>query len=373
MPWFPISQLESNAVAQKQMGDTLQKASDDYYKVAGRPFEQAEGDALVYHLAKALRLASFGPPLGILTAGLVAYRPAAMKSFKFPGWTPGEKFNPDKFFVLKGGVARAAWHVLRFNAYGVLGLLAGEVLMGSYAMTVANVGRLQDPRLKDVNETLKGLQKERMKEKGLPIEDRTEGRRGQETLEMARQRTRAQGAGTRGGGSAGDDMSPTGGSFREDFEGSGAEGGGDVGMLSDSQIQQLQQTEQRNEEAAYQASNAAAVPAQNASRSSPSPRQSQPQSASNNSGSAWERLRQQAGQQQSQSSSPQSSRGTQRDEDDAFGLGGSSSNDDRSRMRPAASPSQSPQNPASSSRSEAQREFDAQLDRERQGEGNGRW
>lgn len=317
--------------------------------------------------------------MGIVAACFAAYRPQARQTFRFPGWTPGEKFNPDKFFVLKGGVARAAWHVLRFNAYGVLGLLAGEVLMGSYAMTVANVGRLQDPRLQNVNETLKKMTEDRMKEKGLPIEDRTEGRRGQESFEMARQRTRAQGSGSRTAPNAGDDMSPTGGSFREDVEGSG----GDMGMLSDSQIQQLQQKEQRSEEAAYQAASSPQASQQSAPRTSSSPTAS-PQSSSSNTGSAWERLRQQAGQQQSpQSQTSQQSRGSQRpvndDDDDAFGLGGGSSSSgsmdqqDRSRMRSVA------QNAPSSSRSNAQREFDAQLDRERQGEsfnekgGNSRW
>lgn len=379
MPWFPISQTQSDAAAQKQMGETVQKASDDYCRIVGRPFEQTEGDAMVFHLAKALRIASYGPPLGVAASVFAATRPKAWNTYRFPGWTPGEKFNPDKFFMLKGRFARAAWHTLRGNCYFALGLLGGEILMGSYAMTVANVGRLQDPRLKDVNETLKRLGEEKRAQKGLPIEDRTEGKRGQESFEMARQRTRAQRSGTRSQGVV-DDMSPTGGSFSQDFSGGGV-GGGDEGMLSDSQIQQLQQQEQRNQDRA----DSTQGPAQNASQPSSSPQLPQP--TSNSSGSAWERLRQQAVQPTSQSPQRhQSARGSQppvnNDDDDAFGLSGGSTNPQGlSPGRHSDSRQQGrDRQPSTSqlSKSDAQREFDAQLERERQGQSfeeksDGRW
>lgn len=377
MPWMPFGQASSDAAARETMGKTTQRTSDEYYKVTGRPLEQSEADAVVFHLSKALRLASFGPPMGITAAVFAGSRQKAWQTFRFPGWTPGEKFNPEKFLFMQGRPARIAWHMLRFNCYFVLGLFAGQVLMGSYAMTVANVGRLQDPRLKELNETLRKKATERAKEKGVPIDDRTEGRRGPESFEMARQRTRAQNSGTR---AVADDMSPTGGSFSQDY-GEGSNGGGDMGMLSDSQIQQLQQQEQRTQDRADEASTS---PVESPQRSDPrTSRSSQStQQTSKPTGSAWERLRQQAGQQpsQQQQQSSQARQSSISDDDDAFGFSNSSSDIDSRQSLNYGNDQRRRQDQAGQQvKSDAQRQFDAQLDREREGKsfeekgGNGRW
>ncbi|EGP84672.1 unnamed protein product [Zymoseptoria tritici ST99CH_1A5] len=350
-----------NSAYNKIIGDGTQKYCDETIKLLNRPLREDEATAAAYHLAKTMRIASYGPPLGILAAAFIWRRGKA--KFRFPGWTPGEKFNPDRFAggLLKGKPARFAWHFLRINAYGVVGSFAGQVFFGSYAITVGNVGRFQDPRLKDVTEALKARLEANRAAGKLPggrEVDQTAGKRDGETFDMARQRQRVQEQTRRTAGQqqaqrqkpVADDMSPTGGSFSDDFMNEGA--ASDGGMLSDSQIQSLQSQQQKREERSEAQTEAArARPVQPNTTTPSTPSRSEP--PTKQSGSAWERLRQQAapagGQQgQSSPSRPGQSIDNRSGGGDAFSF--SSQEEDRQLAK-----------------SEAQREFDARLERERAG------
>lgn len=84
------------------MGETVQKTNDEYYKAIGRPLEQSEADAVAFHLAKAMRMSSFGGPVGVFVASIFAVSPKNMETFRFPFWLPSkEKFNPDKIFGVR--------------------------------------------------------------------------------------------------------------------------------------------------------------------------------------------------------------------------------------------------------------------------------
>lgn len=122
-------------------------------QILGRPPTPDEATALAYWSAKMLSYAAWGRPLGMAAGYYQAYRTAA--TYRFPFLQPKpEKLDPNVFkllkFELRGSRARSMWHSLRAFAYGTLGLFIGGVLFGTYAATVAAVGERQDPRLQDL-------------------------------------------------------------------------------------------------------------------------------------------------------------------------------------------------------------------------------
>ncbi|KAF7193859.1 hypothetical protein HII31_04749 [Pseudocercospora fuligena] len=143
--------------------DTCKQASG----ILGRPVNQQEADALAYQLGRAVRIGSYGAPIGMTIASVVAYR--GISKMRFPGYTPSEKFNAEKFGPLKGPRARIMWQVMRFNAYWLVGALVGQVFFSSYALTSGSAGRLMDPRLKELSEVIRTRAKN-----GRPIEGSAE-------------------------------------------------------------------------------------------------------------------------------------------------------------------------------------------------------
>ncbi|KAF2162510.1 hypothetical protein M409DRAFT_58265 [Zasmidium cellare ATCC 36951] len=340
------------------MTSAIQDACKAASSVLQRPVRQEEADALAYHMTRGLRIGSYGGPIGTLCAMPIFLR--GIPKFRFPGWTPGKKFNPDKFMFLSGGRARIMWHTMRFFAYSFAGTMAGQVALGSYALSAGSAGRLMDPRLKDLSQKIR--ENARNGPGGLlPGKrevDQTAGPREGETVEMARQRARVQEAWRRnrqGGavvtGGAVDDMSPTGGAFAGDFveEGSGSQS--DTFVSSDVQAQRQISSAQRQD--GGQSQSPSQRPSGNGSRreeasdpfaSSSSEPESKP------SGSAWERLRQQAasGQNRPSTSRAQPASRSTSNEGDSFTF----SNADEDKQL---------------ARAEAQKQFDARIDREREG------
>ncbi|KXS97845.1 hypothetical protein AC578_7635 [Pseudocercospora eumusae] len=284
----------------------------------GRPVNQQEADALAYQLGRAVRISSYGAPIGMAIASVVAYR--GISKMRFPGYTPGEKFNAEKFGPLKGPRARIMWQVVRFNAYGLVGALLGQVFFTSYGLTSSSAGRLNDPRLKELNEVIISRAKNRLPIEGNGERDHTPGPRNGETMDMAKQRRRAQEAQdawrrrrqestgqSSTSSTQGDDMSPTGGAFGAEYVDLGSAHVTDTGMMSDDQARRSSQrleAQQRADYADYADRN---EPAQRRPQSRPQRTEENAQSTQNTAtpksgGSAWERLRQQAasgGQQQS--------------------------------------------------------------------------
>lgn len=352
-----------------QLGTAIAQSCQQAQQVLGRPMRQEELDALAFHAAKTVRVASFGVPAGMAIASLWAYR--GMSTFRFPGYTPGEKFNSDRFLAFKGRNAKIAWHMARFNAYWIIGAVMGQIFFGSYALTLGTAGRAMDPRLKELMETLQ----KQGKNNGLPGNrqiDQTPGRREGETLDMARQRQRAQEAmrdnrarqqeaRSSKAESGGDDMSPTGGAFGSEYVDLGSAAVSDTAMMSDDQARRQSEGLQRQQEASYSRNREpqqSQAPVQSRQAPVRDAFSTQEESRPAQSGSAWERLRQQAVSGKSSpstSASPSSNRARSDGDDFTF-----SSRDEDKQL----------------AKSEAQKEFDARIERERSGKDfdeNRRW
>lgn len=331
--------------------------------ILNRPLKQEEADALAYHLGRAIRISSYGSPVGMAIASLVAYR--GISKLRFPGWTPGERFSPEKFGPLTGTRAKIMWQASRFGAYWLVGMTLGQVFFSSYALTAGSAGRLVDPRTKELSEAIrKRTQNGRMIE-GIN-EDRTAGPRNGETMDMAKQRRRAQeaqdawrrrreeGQAQTSARTQDDDMSPTGGAFEADYVDMESAHVTDTGMMSDEQARRSSQRLEAQQRADYEDRSETQRPSQQAGPQKPQDKsQSSPSSwntsAPTSGGSAWERLRHQAAsgsQQQTSSRTTASNRSSSNSDSFSF----SSGDEDRQLAR-----------------GEAQKDFDARLEQERQG------
>lgn len=130
-----------------------------------RPMSQEEVDAFGYWTAKQISIYSYGGPIGALGGAYRCYTTA--DTFRFPFYRPNmEKFQPNVFPPrtggLSGGRAVMAWHLLRAAAYGGVGVFIGQVLFGSYSMSVAAVGELSDKRLKNFVDATRSRARQRM-------------------------------------------------------------------------------------------------------------------------------------------------------------------------------------------------------------------
>jgi len=335
-------------------------------KVANRPLRQEEAEAFAYHWAHSMQVASYGTPIGAALGTAWAY---TRKGYHFPAWkgpgADGSKLSPDAFGPLRGASARMLWQGLRFSSYGFVGLLFGQLFFASYALTLHAANRALDPRLKDFTEALRARQKEGVAEAvGREVQAEARDLRRGETFEMARQRRSVQMAQQgRGKSQGGDDMSPTGGAFTEDF----MQTTDPNEMMSDGQSRDQQfRTDTASNTFGLANETPASSPAAESrsagmtqsSQSQQQQQQSQQSQRSSSqsqrpaSGSAWDRLRQNA---LSGTSSPtpntrsaSSSTNAARNTDDGYTF--SSSEEERQLARP-----------------QAQQEFDARIERERQG------
>lgn len=349
-------------------------------QVLERPVTQQEAEALAFHFAKSVRISSYGVPLGMTIGSLMAYR--GLHNFRIPGLTLTEKewFSPEKFGPLRGRLARYSWHAVRLNIYWFVGSMAGSIFFGSYALTLGTAGRMMDPRLQEFREKIQ--ERARKGSAGL-IEggamqggrqrDETPGPRDGETYNMAKQRQRAQDTLNRGyrvpqqevGNTQAqeDDMSPTGGALRAEFGGLAS----DTGMMSDVQARRQTERIESQQRAEYTTrsgpeSELAATRRQQRVSDDSSRFGEEGESRSKQTGSAWERLRQQATSGPPLQPSPRSARSpNQPSGGESFAF---SSTDEEKQL----------------ARSEAQREFDARIERERSGkdfsdvgDGRGRW
>lgn len=328
-------------------------------QILKRPLNKGEVDAIAYNTANAKSLASYGCATGAALGAYQCYR--TRETFRFPFFTPpADKFNPEIFGPLRGQTARQAWHVLRAGPYVLLVSLVGAFATNNYGALKAAVSMSQDPRLKDFNEELRRRVQERggriITQRPPPSSPRTptEGR------------APAGGAAIPGGKSAygdEDDMSPTGGAYNYDLSGD-PNSTTDTGILSDSQMrgQEVRQradprrspTEDRG--ATFQMDKVTSQPSnyEDASGSGSQP------ARSSGGGSAWDRVRQQAGRGDVSRGSPRyptpsnAGSGIQLEQREGSTTGDSftfsSADEDRQLAK-----------------AEAQKEFDARIERERRG------
>jgi hypothetical protein len=183
----------------------LQARIQTHAQILKRPPNQEEVEATAYWVAKQISVYSYGTPVGVL--GGLWRANSTQATFRFPFWQPNlEKFNSqifphERMTLLRGNRAVQMWHLLRWSLYGAVGKSIGQVIFGSYSMTVATVGELGDPRLKAMTEAAR--QQAVQKRGGLPGSNMP-GSVGSSQ------------SGGNGEGNTPDDASPTGGMFQEE-------------------------------------------------------------------------------------------------------------------------------------------------------------
>lgn len=153
-------------------------------KDVNRPLFPDERAAIAYHTAKGYSIASWGPPTGCLIGFQRAY--SSRHEFRHPftgslkssrGWFDGERVRIMGKELIRGSSARVFVHLLRSLNYGLVGAGFASFFSTSYASSVAIIGELQDPRLKDVMIALKGnikrQQEQRQRKGGTKMEELT--------------------------------------------------------------------------------------------------------------------------------------------------------------------------------------------------------
>lgn len=122
-------------------------------QAVGRPLTQDEAMAMAEHTGRLARLASFGVPVGLAAGFYQAY--ATRASYRFPFFKMDQaKFDSNKLLALEGKMAQMGWHLARFSAYGALGVLFSSIFFTNYAAAVTAVRETYDPRLRDFNKAL---------------------------------------------------------------------------------------------------------------------------------------------------------------------------------------------------------------------------
>ncbi|GAB7338677.1 hypothetical protein MBLNU457_5402t1 [Dothideomycetes sp. NU457] len=359
-----------SGAAQNALGDHISTVES----ILKRPLTQPEVDALAYHFVNGMRITSLGGPVGF-TAGLLAAYASREGGWQFPFWKPKEnsRFNPNSFGPFKGAQAQRIWSFARWNAYGFTGTVFAMIFFGTYSVSVSGAGRATDQRLKDFNRDIQ----ERIKQSGnTPMPPRQGQRspigtpagnmdhqveRARGMLEQGRERNqqRAQQAAQQAQSrQLDDDMSPTSGSWMDDYKPAST----DTGLLSDSQIQEQERRQRANADSSPTSNrdntfDMNKVTSQPTNYDNPSPQASgRPLPA----GSSWERLRKES-QAQKQAPSQESRQGrtagwgsVQREQQAGSTVGDSFSFSSTEEERQLA-------------QAEAQNDFDARLERERQG------
>ncbi|GAB7352438.1 hypothetical protein MBLNU459_g2854t1 [Dothideomycetes sp. NU459] len=344
--------------------------------VLKRPLNQDEVDAIAFHFAKSIRVVSIGIPAGIALGLLTAWR--GRRQFSFPGWKmkEGSKFNPDEFGPLvKGPRARAAWHAVRANIYGLMGGLVGMFLMSTYATTLNAVGTTSDPRLQDYINALRSRAEEqrgKQQPQGRPV-----GQRNPVTSQEGRMDEQARRAAQRIGMETQynrqnvqrkvadyDDMSPTSGSWANENSSVSS----DTGLLSDSQMRSQEQRQQSDSNSSVSNDNRPntfqmdKVTPQ--SRGFDQDDASPTVGAASNSGSSWDRIRREAASGKHASQQPTKARPWP------------TADRDRNRVNPEQRQGSTSDDSFSFSETdeerqlakrEAQKDFDARIERERNG------
>jgi hypothetical protein len=177
--------------------------------VLQRHLTQEEMTAMVYWTSKQVNIMSYAPIVGVGGGIYRAYSTAS--TFRFPMYQPDQAtFNKDIFphtrapWVI-GSRAVLSWHLARGFWYAAAGNFLAKMVVGSYALSVATVGEMQDPRLKDYISQVR--QRQQQRRGGLEIPQGQKGQPGQPAPMPVPQKQDY------------DDASPTGGIYtEEDFQ-----------------------------------------------------------------------------------------------------------------------------------------------------------
>ncbi|KAL8752492.1 MAG: hypothetical protein Q9199_005705 [Rusavskia elegans] len=328
-----------------------------------RRLSQKEREAIVFHAYKSATISSIGVPIACTFGMFRAF--STRENYRFPlwgdlkkegGWWDGSRIRIMGQTVSQGSNARSLMHGFRSTGYLAAAIFFGGLIINSYAATVAAVGELRDPRLKDITDTIYAKNKQR---KGDPeaIKPQSKDPTGQGDISVSDlwKRHRKDIGGF-------DDASPSAGA-----DGYGGEverlGGSNTGIMSDAQMR-VQETRQ-------QASPNDSPTENRASTFRLDKVEKQPRSFNDTfddasptadggaeqgqGGSAWDRIRRQAQNPSSRGKQKAQRWNTVKKEQQEGSTTGDSfafSSDDEQRQL---------------ARDEAQNEFDAKVERERQG------
>ncbi|KAL9602482.1 MAG: hypothetical protein Q9219_001774 [cf. Caloplaca sp. 3 TL-2023] len=337
----------------------------DHSSVLRRPLTQPETEAVMFYTYKSMSAKSYGYATVVGFGAYRAYK--TQDTYRFPfygpmkttdGWWDGERVRIMGVDVMKGLRARLLVNAVRGSAYGYMAYFLGGLVVDSYATTVAAVGELRDPRLKDYWQALRKQSEERGKTIGtFGATNQPKDPLGQGSISAPdlwkRHRTAI---------GADDDASPSAGSEYDSGDLGGPEAT-NTGIMSDAQMQ--------SQEARQQASPRGSPTENRASTFELGKVEKQPMGFGeafddasptapgdadhNQSGNAWDRIRRQA--QQRNSGSAKGSRGwdsVRGEQQTGSTTGDSFTFSSAEQERQLA-------------RDEAQREFDAKVERERQG------
>ncbi|MCJ1327097.1 hypothetical protein MMC10_003763 [Thelotrema lepadinum] len=310
----------------KRLLETAQRNLEVASKVMQRRLTHDETMGFVHMTAKEVKTMSYAVPIGIAVSTWRLY--STRNTWKFPFYTMPKEFNPEEARlpgigqVLKGNFARIFWLASRVMAYTSLGLFVTYSIAVPYASSVAIVSALTDPRLAAYREVM-----EKKRQQGETQQSAERRRRkdiyGQGSTDAGTLWKKGQ-EGISGDNTYGDNASPT-----------GAQYPGSPPSDAFDQSPVVPSTDR---------STISSQPFDSYDDASPTATYPSSSSSSNNSGSAWDRIRQST--QDPTSSPPRAER--------ASGGRSSSTNQDRQPTR-----------------NETQKEFDDKLERERRGENFG--
>ncbi|CAO1601185.1 hypothetical protein XANCAGTX0491_004849 [Xanthoria calcicola] len=126
-----------------------------------RRLSQQEREAIVFHTYKSAKICSIGLPIAATVGAFRAF--STRDNYRYPlwgalkkegGWWDGSRIRIMGQTVSEGSRARVLVHSYRSAGYVAAAMLFGGLLVNSYAGTVAAVGELRDPRLKDITNTI---------------------------------------------------------------------------------------------------------------------------------------------------------------------------------------------------------------------------
>ena len=225
---------------------------DSAQAILERPVTAAEAEAISYHFAKGYRYASYGAPIGA-AAGVWRFA-ATIDQMRWPlmprAFSNWSRWNFDmetQSLTFAGKqLARGPW--LRPTLVGLKGLvyvsygvLVGTLLSSSYASSVAAVGALGDPRMKNISQETADKANKKLGDLNKPIPTPRPGGATQRKVDPMGQGERTAAElwrdHRRAIGPRDDDASPTAGNNDDFFDREAERHGGNDSMLTDSQIE----------------------------------------------------------------------------------------------------------------------------------------
>ncbi|MCJ1392257.1 hypothetical protein MMC18_005124 [Xylographa bjoerkii] len=166
MPIFGRAFGFSNARLTRAITENLQNLVSHVHR---EPTKE-EVEAIAYHTAKGQSILSYGQPLGLAAGAYQAW--ATRKSYKFPFVKAKEGFDGNvvmfrNTMLAQGQTARLFWHTARLSVYGAIGMWVVGISVAGYAASVAAVGQLTDPRLKDLVQAVKDERRAQLERQGV--------------------------------------------------------------------------------------------------------------------------------------------------------------------------------------------------------------